>query len=329
MCSPPIFFILTSLPPSWRHPPPHSPSSSRALPWRRRRPSAPSSSLVPHPPMAAAAGPPPNPPSSHALHPPPAPSRSGGGGRGLGGGHGGWIHAGHGGSAAAGDLNPQGAADLRAGQRPPHLASCPAAVRRGRLPSGPGQWPNPVAPLPDPPPPPLPDLVGALLSRLASPGSWPSSPVCGCRQPVTFWCSVGLPYQQCSVACWCGVGARLPLVPRRRGQRTRSPSGQRSRRSSAARRAGGQSQRPARGTGAHAACSRLSTQRRSRSTAAAGPIRFESSLCTCHLIPAHLFKLIDGHKLQGLRNLWFGKLQDIDGRGLMKVCIHVFLTRRT
>jgi hypothetical protein len=68
---------------------------------------------------------------------------------------------------------------------------------------------------------------------------------------------------------------------------------------------------------------------RSRSTAAAGPIRFESSLCTCHLIPAHLFKLIDGHKLQGLRNLWFGKLQDIDGRGLMKVCIHVFLTRRT
>ena len=68
---------------------------------------------------------------------------------------------------------------------------------------------------------------------------------------------------------------------------------------------------------------------RSRSTAAAGPIRFESSLCTCHLIPAHLFKLIDSHKLQGLRNLWFGKLQDIDGRGLMKVCIHVFLTRRT
>ena len=66
------------------------------------------------------------------------------------------------------------------------------------------------------------------------------------------------------VACWCGVGARLPLVPRRRGQRTRSPSGQRSRRSSAARRAGGQSRRPARGTGAHAACSRLSTQRRSR-----------------------------------------------------------------
>ena len=48
------------------------------------------------------------------------------------------------------------------------------------------------------------------------------------------------------VACWCGVGARLPLVPRRRGQRTRSPSGQRSRRSSAARRAGGQSRRPAR-----------------------------------------------------------------------------------
>ena len=86
MCSPRIFFH-SHLPPSWRRPPPHSPSS-RALPWRRRRPSAPSSSLVPRPPMAAAAGPPPNPPSSHALPwrqrpalhplllPPPAPSRT-------------------------------------------------------------------------------------------------------------------------------------------------------------------------------------------------------------------------------------------------------------
>ena len=67
-----IFFLLPlasahSPPSSWLHPPPPSPSSSRALPWRLHRPSAPSSSLISRPPMAAAAGPPPNPPSSHAL----------------------------------------------------------------------------------------------------------------------------------------------------------------------------------------------------------------------------------------------------------------------
>ena len=48
-------------------------------------------------------------------------------------------------------------------------------------------------------------------------------------------------------------------------------------------------------------CGQAGVASRSRSAAAAGPIRFESSLCTCQLIPAHLFKLIDGHKLQGLR----------------------------
>ena len=30
------YFFLSHLPPSWRRPPPHSPSSSRALPWRQR-----------------------------------------------------------------------------------------------------------------------------------------------------------------------------------------------------------------------------------------------------------------------------------------------------
>ena len=157
-------------------PPPRPPPSSRALPWQRRLALR---LILPHPTPSHGGSARPSTPSS-SLHPPPAPSRSGGGGGGLGGGHGGWIRAGHGGSAAAGDLNPQGAADLRASQRPPHPASCPAAVRRGRLPSGPGQRPNPVAPLPDPPPPPLPDLVGALLSRLVSPGRRPSSPVDVC-----------------------------------------------------------------------------------------------------------------------------------------------------
>ena len=95
----------------------------------------------------------------------------------------------------------------QAGQRPPRPASCPAAVHRGRLPSGAGQRPNPAAPKPDPAAP-LPDLVGVLLSRPPSPGSRPSSPVCSRWQPVTFWCSVGLPYRQCSVGF---LAAPLPL----------------------------------------------------------------------------------------------------------------------
>jgi hypothetical protein len=89
MCSPPIFFILTSLPrgaallpiplppPAPSHgggagPPPRPPPSSRALPWQRRL----ALRLILPPPTPSHGGNArPSAPSS-SLHPPPAPSRT-------------------------------------------------------------------------------------------------------------------------------------------------------------------------------------------------------------------------------------------------------------
>ena len=231
MCSPPIFFhspLPVSLVASAHSPPSLVVPPSSQFPFHLPRPPmaaapalrpvllprpAPShgssgwpsaqSSLLPRPPMAAAPGPPPPPPPSTLLPPPPVAAAVAEA----------WAAA-----MAAGSM--QGMADLplpgtstlrgrrtsgpakglrtRRPARPPcAVGGCPLGRDNGRIRS-------PLCRIRTP----LPDLVGALLSRLASPGSRPSSPVCGRRQPVTFWCSVGLPYRQCSVGF---LAAPLPL----------------------------------------------------------------------------------------------------------------------